>query len=77
MFGLAKETPQNENTPFHPRSTYGISKVTGFHLVQNYREAYNIFGCNGMLFNHESPRRGFEFVTRKYTPNYSRGRVGK
>jgi len=67
MFGLAKETPQNENTPFHPRSPYGISKVAGFHLTQNYREAYNLFACNGILFNHESPRRGFEFVTRKIT----------
>jgi len=65
MFGLAKETPQNENTPFHPRSPYGVSKVAGFYTTQNYREAYNIFACNGILFNHESPRRGFEFVTRK------------
>jgi len=76
MFGLAKETPQNENTPFHPRSTYGISKVTGFHLVQNYREAYNIFGCNGMLFNHESPRRGFEFVTRKISLGVAKIKLG-
>lgn len=67
MFGLAKETPQNENTPFHPRSPYGISKVAGFDLTRNYREAYNLFACNGILFNHESPRRGFEFVTRKIT----------
>ena len=65
MFGLAKETPQKESTPFHPRSPYGISKVAGFYLTQNYREAYDIFACNGILFNHESPRRGFEFVTRK------------
>lgn len=65
MFGAAKETPQNESTVFHPRSPYGISKVAGFHLTQNYREAYNMFACNGILFNHESPRRGFEFVTRK------------
>jgi len=65
MFGLVKETPQNENTPFHPRSPYGISKVAGFDLTRNYREAYNIFACSGILFNHESPRRGFEFVTRK------------
>ena len=65
MFGHAKETPQDENTPFHPRSPYGISKVAGFHLTQNYREAYNIFAVSGILFNHESPRRGFEFVTRK------------
>ncbi len=67
MFGLAKETPQNENTPFHPRSPYGISKVAGFDLTRNYREAYNLFACSGILFNHESPRRGFEFVTRKIT----------
>lgn len=67
MFGNAKETPQNENTPFHPRSPYGISKVAGFDLTRNYREAYGIFACNGILFNHESPRRGFEFVTRKVT----------
>ncbi len=67
MFGLAKETPQNENTPFHPRSPYGISKVAGFDLTRNYREAYHLFACNGILFNHESPRRGFEFVTRKIT----------
>ena len=67
MFGLVKETPQNEDTPFHPRSPYGISKVAGFDLTRNYREAYNLFACNGILFNHESPRRGFEFVTRKIT----------
>ncbi len=67
MFGLVKETPQNENTPFHPRSPYGISKVAGFDLTRNYREAYDLFACNGILFNHESPRRGFEFVTRKIT----------
>jgi len=65
MFGLVKETPQNENTPFHPRSPYGISKVAGFELTRNYREAYGIFALSGILFNHESPRRGFEFVTRK------------
>ncbi|MFA5149989.1 MAG: GDP-mannose 4,6-dehydratase [Candidatus Omnitrophota bacterium] len=67
MFGNAKETPQNENTPFYPRSPYGISKVAGFDLTRNYREAYGLFACNGILFNHESPRRGFEFVTRKIT----------
>ena len=65
MFGLVKETPQNEETPFHPRSPYGVSKTTGFYLTQNYRESYKIFACNGILFNHESSRRGFEFVTRK------------
>jgi len=65
MFGKVREIPQNENTPFNPRSSYGISKVAGFHLVKNYREAYKLHASNGILFNHESPRRGFEFVTRK------------
>ena len=64
MFGLVKETPQNENTPFHPRSPYGISKVAGFDLTRNYREAYNLFARSGICFNHESPRRGYEFVNR-------------
>jgi GDPmannose 4,6-dehydratase len=67
MFGKVRETPQDENTPFHPRSPYGISKVAGFDLTRNYREGYGMFACNGILFNHESPRRGFEFVTRKIT----------
>ncbi len=67
MFGHAKEVPQNEDTPFHPRSPYGISKVAGFDLTRNYREAYGMFAVSGILFNHESPRRGFEFVTRKIT----------
>ena len=65
MFGKVKKIPQNENTPFNPRSSYGISKVTGYYLVKNYREAYKLHASNGILFNHESPRRGFEFVTRK------------
>jgi len=65
MFGKTVETPQNENTKFYPRSAYGISKVTGFELTRNYREAYKSFASTGILFNHESPRRGFEFVTRK------------
>ncbi len=65
MFGKVKETPQNENTLFYPRSSYGISKVTGYYLTKNYRDAYNLHASNGILFNHESPRRGFEFVTRK------------
>ena len=65
MFGKVKISPQNESTPFHPRSPYAISKVTGFDLTRNYREAYEIFAVSGILFNHESPRRGFEFVTRK------------
>lgn len=67
MFGHVHETPQTENTPFHPRSPYGISKVAGFDLTRNYREAYGMFALSGILFNHESPRRGFEFVTRKIT----------
>lgn len=67
MFGMVAESPQTEKTPFHPRSPYGISKVAGFDLTRNYREAYNLFASNGILFNHESPRRGFEFVTRKIT----------
>ena len=67
MFGKAEEVPQNESTRFHPRSSYGISKVAGFHLTSNYREAYGMYACSGILFNHESPRRGYEFVTRKIT----------
>ncbi len=67
MFGNTKEFPQNENTTFNPRSSYGISKVTGYYLTKNYREAYKLYASNGILFNHESPRRGFEFVTRKIT----------
>jgi GDPmannose 4,6-dehydratase len=65
MFGKAEQVPQNEQTRFHPRSSYGISKVCGFELTRNYREAYGLFAASGILFNHESPRRGFEFVTRK------------
>ena len=76
MFGKVKETPQSEKTPFHPRSAYGISKVTGFHLVSNYREAYNLHASNGILFNHESPRRGFEFVTRKISFGVARIKKG-
>lgn len=67
MFGRVRETPQNELTPFHPRSPYGISKTTGYELTRNYREAYGMFCVSGLLFNHESPRRGFEFVSRKIT----------
>ncbi len=67
MFGKVKQVPQTEKTPFHPRSVYGISKVAGYDLTRNYREAYDMFCCTGILFNHESPRRGFEFVTRKIT----------
>jgi len=67
MFGKVKETPQTENTPFHPRSPYGVAKVYGHMITVNYRESYDIFACSGILFNHESPRRGLEFVTRKIT----------
>jgi GDPmannose 4,6-dehydratase len=76
MFGKVRETPQRESTPFHPRSPYGISKVAGYYLTINYREAYGMFCCNGMFFNHESPRRGFEFVTRKITHNVARIKLG-
>jgi GDPmannose 4,6-dehydratase len=76
MFGNAKESPQNERTPFHPRSSYGISKVAGYHLTQNYREAYGLYTANGILFNHESPRRGFEFVTRKITSTVAKIKLG-
>jgi len=76
MFGKVRETPQRETTPFHPRSPYGISKVAGYYLSLNYREAYGMFCINGILFNHESPRRGFEFVTRKITHNVARIKLG-
>ncbi len=76
MFGNAPESPQNEETKFSPRSPYGISKVTGYDLSRNYREAYGLFVCSGILFNHESPRRGFEFVTRKITSHVARIRQG-
>ena len=76
MFGAVKIIPQKENTPFHPRSAYGISKVTGYELTRNYREAYNIFAATGILFNHESPRRGFEFVTRKISHGVARIKCG-
>ena len=76
MFGKVEETPQNEKTPFHPRSPYGISKVAGFDLTRLHREAHNMFACNGILFNHESPRRGFEFVTRKITDGAAKIKLG-
>ena len=76
MFGKVRETPQNEKTPFYPRSVYGISKVAGYDLTRNYREAYNMYCCSGILFNHESPRRGFEFVTRKITHAVARIKFG-
>jgi len=75
MFGNV-DPPQNEKTPFRPRSAYGISKLTGYHLVRNYREAYGLFAINGILFNHESPRRGFEFVTRKISSHVARIKLG-
>jgi len=77
MFGKAEEAPQTERTRFHPRSTYGISKVAGFELTRNYREAYSMHASSGILFNHESPRRGFEFVTRKITSGVARILAGK
>jgi len=76
MFGNATESPQSEKTPFYPRSPYGISKVAGFHLTRNYREAYGLFALSGILFNHESPRRGLEFVTRKVTRTAARIKLG-
>ena len=76
MFGKVREIPQTEKTPFYPRSVYGISKVAGFDLTRNYREAYNLYCCSGILFNHESPRRGFEFVTRKITHAVARIKFG-
>jgi GDPmannose 4,6-dehydratase len=76
MFGHVKETPQDENTPFHPRSPYGISKMAGFELTRNYREAYGLFALSGILFNHESPRRGAEFVTRKITSGAAKIKLG-
>lgn len=76
MFGNAIKTPQNEKTPFHPRSPYGISKVAGFDLTRNYREAYGLFALSGILFNHESPRRGYEFITRKITNAAAKIKLG-
>jgi GDPmannose 4,6-dehydratase len=76
MFGKVRETPQRESTPFYPRSPYAISKVAGFELTRNYREAYNMFCASGILFNHESPRRGFEFVTRKITSTAAKIKLG-
>lgn len=77
MFGKVEETPQNEKTPFHPRSPYGISKMAGFELTRNYREAYGLFALSGILFNHESPRRGAEFVTRKISSAAAKIKLGK
>ncbi len=76
MFGKVREAPQNERTPFHPRSPYGVAKVFGHHVTVNYREAYGLFAGSGILFNHESPRRGLEFVTRKVTNGAARIKLG-
>jgi len=77
MFGRPSESPQHEQTPFNPRSAYGISKVAGFQLTRNYRENYNMFACGGILYNHESPRRGYEFVTRKITSHVALIKQGR
>jgi GDPmannose 4,6-dehydratase len=76
MFGMVRESPQNEKTPFYPRSPYGVAKLYGHWITVNYRESYNLFACSGILFNHESPRRGFEFVSRKITYGAARIKLG-
>jgi GDPmannose 4,6-dehydratase len=76
MFGKVRETPQNEWTPFYPRSPYGVAKVYGHYLTVNYRESYNLFAVSGIMFNHESPRRGLEFVTRKVSDGVARIKHG-
>jgi len=76
MFGKVQEVPQRETTPFHPRSPYGVAKVYGHWITVNYRESYGMFACSGILFNHESPRRGIEFVTRKVTDGVARIKLG-
>jgi GDPmannose 4,6-dehydratase len=76
MFGLVQQIPQTEETPFHPRSPYGVAKVYAYWITKNYRESYNLFACNGILFNHESPRRGETFVTRKITRGLARIKLG-
>ena len=77
MFGKVRETPQNEQTPFYPRSPYGVAKAYGHHITVNYRESYDLHACSGILFNHESPRRGLEFVTRKITWHAAAIKLGK
>lgn len=77
MFGNPIETPQRETTPFHPRSPYGVAKVYGHYITVNYRESYKLYACSGMLFNHESPRRGVEFVTRKITQGVAQVKLGR
>ena len=76
MFGKVMEVPQTENTPFYPRSPYGVAKVYGHYITLNYRESYNLYACSGILFNHESPRRGLEFVTRKITHTAAKIKLG-
>ena len=76
MFGKVREVPQTELTPFHPRSPYGVAKVYGHHITVNYRESYDLFAVSGILFNHESPRRGLEFVTRKISDGVARIKHG-
>ena len=76
MFGKVREVPQNENTPFYPRSPYGVAKAYGHFITVNYRESYDLFACSGILFNHEGPRRGLEFVTRKVTYNAAAIKLG-
>jgi len=76
MFGKVRETPQRETTPFHPRSPYGVAKVYGHHITVNYRESYGLFAVSGILFNHESPRRGLEFVTRRISDGVARIKLG-
>jgi GDPmannose 4,6-dehydratase len=76
MFGKVRETPQKETTPFHPRSPYGVAKVYGHYITVNYRESYDLFACSGILFNHEGPRRGREFVTRKVSEGVARIKLG-
>jgi GDPmannose 4,6-dehydratase len=76
MYGRVLETPQNESTPFYPRSPYGVAKAYGHYITVNYRESYDMFACSGILFNHESPRRGLEFVTRKVTDGVARIKLG-
>lgn len=76
MFGKAQQTPQTEDTPFYPRSPYGVAKVYGYWITVNYRESYDLFACNGILFNHESPRRGKQFVTRKITDSVVKLKLG-
>ena len=76
MFGKVREVPQSETTPFHPRSPYGVAKVYGHYITVNYRESYGLFACSGILFNHESPRRGLEFVTRKISDGVARIKHG-